>query len=89
MAADILYMVSIRGWRLIEWVFQPSNMSSLFFVNCRLTSELFEASERRNKWQTNGEGLPAKWHSKQMVACICKEEVHEYHDAPLNSFSPY
>jgi hypothetical protein len=22
-----------------------------------------------------------------MVACICKEEVHEYHDAPLNSFS--
>jgi hypothetical protein len=23
-----------------------------------------------------------------MVACICKEEVHEYHDAPLNSFSP-
>jgi hypothetical protein len=23
-----------------------------------------------------------------MVACICKEEVHEYYDAPLNSFSP-
>ncbi|KAL5987880.1 Actin-related protein 2/3 complex subunit 3 [Asimina triloba] len=51
------------------------------FVAAGTIQEFSEAAKRGNKREIIEPCLPTKWHSKQMVVGICKEEIHQYHSS--------